>query len=277
MPELFYDCGAYGLFTLDTERWQPDRRGKPGNWEDFQADPSAPLSDPTWYNLGPIVTALNGKLRIVDVGGYIGTFTIPLALIAERKGFRLQFDVFEPGPTRHALARNIEINGLADRVTLHDAAVSSVVGETTYRWRGNGAIGGQVFAVFDTTQRREVNSVTIDHICRNMAGPILIKLDTQGHEAAIMSAARETIAAKKALWQIEFVHRHVQDDYDPGKPFYRYIFEDFHVFEGGKQVSPGEIDSFMAATEKRQFRMTDLTLVPKDAPFTDVVVASLRR
>lgn len=271
----FYDCGAYGLFTLATEHWQPTFRGKRVDPKGFKPNTSASLKDPAWETLGPIVEALEGQLHILDVGGYIGTFTIPLALAAERHGYRLSFDIFEPGPTRHVLARNIEINGLADRVRLHDAAMSNTVGQITYRWRGNGAIGGQVFAKSDTTDSCRVAAVTIDHIAKNMDGPLLIKLDTQGHEAMIMGSARETIAAKKAIWHIEFIWWQVRDKFDGERPFYRYIFDEFLVFDGGKHIDLAQIDIFMANLRKRQFEMADLTLVPKDAPFTNRVIERL--
>lgn len=269
VADNFYDCRAYGLFTLATERWQPTQRGEIANPQGFKPDPSAPIDDPIWTRLGSIIEALDGRLHVLDVGGYIGTFTIPLALACERLGYRVSFDIFEPGPTRHLLARNIEINGLSDRVKLHDAAMSNAVGKTTYRWRGNGAIGGQVFARADTTDRRRVATVTVDHIAKGMQGPLLIKLDTQGHEASIMSAARETIAAKKAIWHIEFVWWQVQDKFDGERPFYRYIFDEFFVFEAGKQIAPAQVDTFMSELKTRQFGMTDLTLVPKGAWFTE--------
>lgn len=277
MPELFYDCGAYGLFALDTERWQPTHRGTLSSPEGFKPDPAVPLEDHAWKTLGPVVEALDGP-HIIDVGGYIGTFTIPLALSAERHGYRLTFDTFEPGPTRHILARNIELNGLADRVRLHDAAVSRRVGKATYRWRGNGAIGGQVFAKVDTTHSRSVAKVTIDHIAKDMKGPLLIKLDTQGHEPKIMAAARKTIAAKKAVWQIEFMKWSGETKvfrWFFREPFHAMLTREFYVLSGGESISAGQMPAFLKKIDASRARMADLILVPKDAPFTDRVLEAL--
>lgn len=275
VAEPFYDCRAYGLFTLATENWQPTYRGKPAKAEAFKPDRTAPIHDPAWTHLGPIVEALEGRLHVIDVGGYIGTFTIPLALAAEQHGYHLTFDVFEPGPTRHVLAKNIALNGLTDRVRLHDAAMSGEVGTVTYRWRGNGAIGGQVFAVSDTTDSRKIAALTIDQVAADLDGPLLIKLDTQGHEATIMGAARQTLAAKKAIWHIEFIWSQVQAKFDGKRPFYRYVFDEFFVFEAGKPIDPARVDSFMSELEKRPTETADLTLVPRGADYTERVIARL--
>ena len=273
--ELFYDCGAYGLFTLASESWQPAQRGERADPAGFAPDPAAKLFDPVWYNHGPVIRALGGRVHVIDVGGYIGTFTIPMALCAARAKQDLTFDVFEPGATVNVLRKSVAVNGLEDRIKVHHMAVSAQVGEVTFRWCADGQIGGQVFSDANTDRSATVPSTTIDAVCRDHAGPLLIKLDTQGHEHSIMAAARETIAAKKAVWQIEFMAASAKAPFGAGRTFAQFLEDEFVLFDVRKEVPAGRMDALVASLPSRPSQMTDLIMVPKDAPFTAAAVAAM--
>lgn len=275
MSELFYDCGAYGLFTLASEKWQPTYRGKCSDPDKFLANPSASLRDNIWKELGAVIEVLGNDLRVIDVGGYIGTFTIPLAIEARRHGIDLTFDVYEPGPTRGVLAKNIALNGLSDRVTLWDAAVARASGVIKYNWREDGAIGGHVMQGGPTLQSRQVDAVTIDQFIGDLDRPFLIKLDTQGYEPNIMHSARMVMERRKTVWRIEYIKWSALSKFDGGT-FAEYLLSQFYCFEDKREISAETMPGFLDEIDARPARMADLLLIPRDGPFTEQLLAAVR-
>lgn len=278
----FFDCGGFGLFTLSGERFQPSYYGKrmhsPAG---FFAERSTRRIDPQrirlWNELGPALRAVGPGGTVLDVGGYIGTFSIPLALAAAASGLHLTFHTFEPGPTRDVLAINVQINGLTDQIHVHDAGVSSFDGHAIYRFTPGGSVGGAMFGTASAEAlERVVPCLTIDRFCADISGNLFIKLDTQGHEADIMNAARAVIAAKRAIWQIEFIAWVARKDFG-GQSFAEFLLDEFHAFEGSREILPNTMPAFLDEIDARESRMADLLLVPKEADFAVKLLRELRQ
>ncbi|MDD9908775.1 MAG: FkbM family methyltransferase [Ahrensia sp.] len=214
------------------------------------------------------------------MGGYIGTFCIPTALCCAEKGIEVKsIQSFEPGPTHELLKINIDINELSDQITVHHAAMSSFDGYTKYRFRSGGSIGGAVFGNDDSdTMERIAPCFTIDGFCNGLEdqdGPMLVKLDTQGHEGKIMNRARKLISQKRAVWLIEFIAWTARSEIDDGR-FADLLTNEFYVFEEHKEITSETMDAFIDEVDARPHRMADLILIPRDAPFTQKMLASIK-
>jgi FkbM family methyltransferase len=268
----FFDCGSFGLFTLAEERFQPVYYGKKAySPEKFYRERTSRKVDlkniRLWTELGDALKFLGNGTTVLDVGGYIGTFCIPLAIAAKEAGLDLQFHTFEPGPTYELLNINLQANQLTQTITLHHAAMSNYDGHTIYRFATGGSIGGAVFGdPKETDQERVAPCYTVDRFCQSIPGKLLIKLDTQGHEPDIMMHARDVIASKRAVWQIEFMAWSGRKDIG-GKSFADYLLSQFYCLEGRKEITKDEMPAFLNEVDARKSRMADLLLIPKDAQY----------
>lgn len=268
----FFDCGSFGLFTLSEERFQPVYYGKKAySPEKFYREKANRHVDSKkiklWNELGEIINFLGANATVLDVGGYIGTFCIPLAVAAKSEGINLKFHTFEPGPTHELLKINIQVNDLTETITIHEAAMSNYDGHTIYRFAIGGSIGGAVFGESrDSDQERVAPCYTVDRFCQSIPGKLLIKLDTQGHEPEIMMHARDVIASKRAIWQIEFLAWAGRKDIG-GKSFADYLLSQFYCLEGRKEITKDEMPAFLNEIDARKSRMADLLLIPRDAQY----------
>jgi len=132
--------------------------------------------------------------RCVDVGANVGVHTVRLARLVGAEGEVIAIEA-DPDVVRRA-NRNISLNGVAN-VRVVGAAASDRAGETRlFRpspWDTNRARASLVHHPYLTGIRTTVPVVTIDDLCAGQ--PVsLIKIDVEGHEAAVVRGAAATIA-----------------------------------------------------------------------------------
>lgn len=117
----------------------------------------------------------------VDVGANVGSYTVLASAVCGARSIAIEPD---PG-TVQSLRRNIEINGMCERVRLIESAVGSAPGTSRFTV-------GQ-----DTTNRvasgtdlvtREVQVCTLDDVLADEA-PVLIKMDVEGYEPQVFYGA----------------------------------------------------------------------------------------
>jgi FkbM family methyltransferase len=131
--------------------------------------------------------------RCLDVGANIGLHTVRLAKLAGPQG---EVIAVEPDPdiARRA-AENIALNGLANARVIQ-AAASAVAGETVTLYRAADQNPNRAMASLHphghlTGSAAEVRTITVDEAC---SGPVtLIKIDVEGHEAAVVAGAAQVI------------------------------------------------------------------------------------
>ncbi|MYJ73450.1 MAG: FkbM family methyltransferase, partial [Rhodospirillaceae bacterium] len=134
------------------------------------------------------VYAAQGPGSWIDLGANIGAMTIPAALAGAK------CHAVEPEPSNLALLRrNIARNGVADRVTVHEAAAWHEAAELAFeiapanlgdhRVRtaapGSNDAYGEAARTTVTVPARPVDAL-ID--AGSLAGPVLVKVDVQGAE-----------------------------------------------------------------------------------------------
>ena len=121
----------------------------------------------------------------LDVGANIGSFTVLASGVVGATTW-----AFEPDPhTALALNRNIELNGLTNRVVVHQTALGDDDGTIAFT-RGLDTTN-RVAAVAEPNVRivmqRRLDSMIGNHL------PIMIKVDVEGHEDAFIRGAAQTI------------------------------------------------------------------------------------
>jgi FkbM family methyltransferase len=144
----------------------------------------------------PFLKALMGHGRtFVDVGAYIGLYTVGLALAFER------VLAFEPSRFSYPwLRRNIALNGYQHVVSEHVALSDNIGDQTLYISSGDGFVDSLIPKSADGNiilDRYAVPTQTLDS--HNLADVDLIKMDVQGHEMAVLRGARQTINASRPV------------------------------------------------------------------------------
>lgn len=121
----------------------------------------------------------------LDVGANIGSFTVLASGVAGATTW-----AFEPDPdTASALLRNVELNGLADRVTIHQMALGDYDGTISFT---SGQDTTNQVATSEDANVQTVLHRRLDALIGSHA-PIMMKVDVEGHEDAFILGAAQTV------------------------------------------------------------------------------------
>lgn len=159
---------------------------------------------------------------LVDVGANVGLFT----LLAARIGRPVL--AVEPHPLnmRHLL-RNVRDNSVAD-VEVYPVALSTAPGVVTLRGGGQGASVERDWGGIEATYETLVPATTLDRLLegRYLGRQLLIKVDVEGHEHAVLRGALATLRREpRPTWLLE----HGLTENFPGgrNPHFEAVFEAF--------------------------------------------------
>ncbi|MCA1560689.1 MAG: FkbM family methyltransferase [Acidobacteria bacterium] len=125
--------------------------------------------------------------RVVDIGANIGAFILDCAF----RRPALTFHAYEPNPDSfQTLERNIDANGLRDRVTVFNEAVTGR-GGTIALWRGGGSLAAGAFAANTRgeTHTIQVPGVPLSTVIDRAGHTTLLKIDAEGAEADVLESA----------------------------------------------------------------------------------------
>ncbi len=129
---------------------------------------------------------LRSSDMFLDVGSNIGSFTVLASGVCGATSW-----AFEPDPDNvAALKRNISLNGLENRVTVHEVAAGDKDGTVSFT-RGMGTMNR--IARSGEMPGRQVPIVKLDSLIGDLR-PTMIKLDVEGHEEAVIFGARNILA-----------------------------------------------------------------------------------
>ncbi len=122
----------------------------------------------------------------VDVGANIGSYTLLACGGAGANGI-----AFEPDPEAFGwLQRNVQLNGLTAQVEAHRRALGAEAGQVTFSI-GQDTIN-HVIAGTDTTGGQTVQVTTLDTVLRAKC-PVVMKIDVEGYETAVIDGATATL------------------------------------------------------------------------------------
>jgi FkbM family methyltransferase len=158
-------------------------------------------------SLPAVFAALSRDAAVLDIGANTGVY----ALIAAASG-AAQVHAFEPLPAaRQWLERNIALNDHLNGIRVIPEAVSASPGKATLyipvpRWAAV-ETSASLEAEFrpDHAQAIEVPVRTIDAYvdAEAIQGPLLLKVDVEGHEPAVLRGARATLRSKGPILVVE--------------------------------------------------------------------------
>lgn len=139
------------------------------------------------YHLEDFCAGVDADVTVLDVGGQVGCFSLAVC----RRLPRARVHVYEASPVSASyVQRNVDNNGLGDRVTVHAAAMAGQEGTFTFvdsgtangqnSFTGRGAAGEYV----------TVPCTTFDRAVAAAPAPVqVVKIDTEGAEYDIVLAS----------------------------------------------------------------------------------------
>jgi FkbM family methyltransferase len=131
---------------------------------------------------------------VIEAGASAGAYTV---LFGQWVGARGRVYAFEPVPEIAALlARQVRMNGVADRVRIVPSALGAAPGKMALLAPGWHGINRAPASPHEAAQAIDVPVTTLDDFCaRERIVPDVIKIDVEGAELAVFQGARHTIAS----------------------------------------------------------------------------------
>jgi FkbM family methyltransferase len=137
--------------------------------------------------------AVRPGATVLDVGANVGAYTVLFALWTGASG---RVVAFEPSPRSiDGLREHVRLNGLADRVEIVEAAVSSSVGSASFDCGGASGANGLVADAAAGADVVAVKTTSLDAFChtRGLRASV-IKIDVEGAELDVLRGGRQTLA-----------------------------------------------------------------------------------
>jgi FkbM family methyltransferase len=168
--------------------------------------------------------------HVVDVGANIGIFA---CLGASRLPAGSRLTAFEPVPANlELLRRNLDQNGVAERVTVEPVAVGSESGETTIHLAagsGNHSLAAGVTRGSGTSL--PVKVTTLDEYFGTGSSVDLLKIDVEGFDGFVLRGAARLIQERQPTLLVEFVPTHLRNAGFPADEFLDTVLAAYpHVF-----------------------------------------------
>jgi FkbM family methyltransferase len=178
----------------------------PGDWIDLQLLIGRPYEVPQRDCFERLCRALS-IIRFVDCGGNIGLYTV---LMAKRLPALQHIDVFEPvRETRYRLTANLWLNGLAQRVTVHDCGLSDRTATVELSLDPTSSGVATVSPSDEERSRRDfrethlVRLERLDDVLALSGTHVALKIDVEGHELSTIAGAERTLRENTCVVQVE--------------------------------------------------------------------------
>jgi FkbM family methyltransferase len=215
------------------------------------------------------------RSTLVDVGANLGAPSIPIALATGK-----QVLAIEPMPSNfELLRRNVESNGLGDRVICLQAAISVTPGEVEMVWhprggncevRSEGSLQG--FGTLGSEHRTlRVPALPLDDALQAQGiAPeevAAVWSDTQGYERQVMASGKPLWTAGAALF-VELwpqglrVHGGIEPFVETATQCFRHMILRKELLKQGAAAKPRPIEQLGTVLEKLGDRHTDALLLP---------------
>jgi FkbM family methyltransferase len=142
---------------------------------------------------------------IADVGSYVGLYTIALA---QRVGATGRIVAFEPDDSNYrSLKEHVELNRVADRVTLVRAAVGEREGVADLESNLDSSFISGDIASSKNNKRAKVECLTLDGYFADKKLDLL-KIDVEGYEEKVLEGATSLLTDKDRSPRLIFIEVH---------------------------------------------------------------------
>lgn len=202
------------------------------------------LADPEQaLELSSFIAACSPGMRLFDVGAHFGLFTLAALHYGGSDARAVAVDP-SPGATR-MLRIHANINGIADRVTVVEAAIGARVGQTNLV--PVGVIAAGYYAPPEPgsgTEATAVSALTMDALAERHRWPTHVKIDVEGFEADVLAGAQAVLSHRSApALFIELHNQMVRErGADPDRTLEFLAAAGYELFDlDGRPANPGQL------------------------------------
>lgn len=211
----FWEVSDYGIFVLLTERFYKTlhyRKAEPLEFITRRANGILPhknsYADSRTFTSLIIDHFHKHELNphIIDIGGYIGRFSLESALLCQERGKHIPIYCLEPGLTGNIINANFAANGVSQLVSLRNEAASDEDGTAVYKYAPDVLISGRICSFPSASKHRTVKTIRLDTLINEIGctEAAIIKIDTEGHEPNVMAGLGDIVNTLPAIYIIEF-------------------------------------------------------------------------
>ncbi|MBL4568748.1 MAG: FkbM family methyltransferase [Flavobacteriaceae bacterium] len=287
----FWEVSDYGIFVLLTESFYQTlnyRKAEPsdfitrrelndlphsGHYRDSRSYMSIVIQHFLEHGLTP---------NIIDIGGYIGRFSIETALLLQSEKLPIdQIYCLEPGLTMDIIKANLELNGVNSLVTLEAWAASDEESTAEYKYAPHVLISGRISPFpsatkFRTVKTRRLNDFLNELPCKDAA---IIKIDTEGHEPNVMMGLGQLVHTLPNVCIVEFWPQSLNQSVN-GIKYADFLKTNYHLINIRSSLYPNE---FTLETDIQEFANkfdfeqgnVDLLFIGKSVPNCNDLVNSI--
>lgn len=150
----------------------------------------------------------SSKMLLFDIGAHYGVFSLTAAQFG---GTAVAVD---PSPmATKMIATEARLNGLTDHIYILQSAVSDHSG--TMGLLSAGVFTAGYFKVVEGRPKRELTktpTTTIDEMTSRFGAPTHVKIDVEGHEAAVLRGAHQTARQHGPIFFLELHNAMIAND-----------------------------------------------------------------
>jgi FkbM family methyltransferase len=178
-------------------------------------------------------------MLLFDLGAHFGLFSLAAALYGGRA-----VAVDPSHVAAKMMARQVKLNSWADRIKILQAAMSDAPGQLDML--SAGVFSDGYFRLAKGRSPRELSpakAITIDQMAQECGSPTHIKIDVEGHEAAVLRGGRATLRSASPILFLELHSEMIASDGgDPNAALDELAIMGYGTFSlGGNLISKGEI------------------------------------
>lgn len=229
-----------------------------------------------FYKYLTYLCSLNRQPVLLDIGAFVGDFSLALANFCRTSNLPFKSICFDPSIVGSLIPFNIEINGLENYIRHENLAVSGFNGPVKFNFRIGHLDSASICDKSNAGYDYLVRSTKISSFLQKSGfkdETLIVKIDTEGYEAEII---KDLFSASKLLPTVVFEFspdNFSAKGYDPSA-FLSEQQKDFFVYDVShlpwpsrfRPVKPGHEAKFVDQVKKRASGYADIILMPKDLP-----------
>jgi FkbM family methyltransferase len=150
---------------------------------------------------------VQAKMTVVDVGANFGYYTLLFGFLVGSEG---HVYAVEPNPTvAPKLRRSVDLNGLAARTTIIEAAAGAIEGEVSLfapdgEPKNSAVVASDAGIAPDSGKLYKVPQIKLDKLAATVSRIDLVKVDAEGAEQDVLSGMEGILRRDKPCLLLEF-------------------------------------------------------------------------